>query len=216
MEGVFITGSNTGVGKTTVAIEIVRFLSQKQDLKVRKPVETGCSGSDNGNGPKDAIRLLDACVQKEPLAIVCPYRFDLEASAESASDTAGETLRLESLLEACKEGAKENFMLVEGAGGLYSPIAKGALNSDLAAGLGLPLVIVVKDELGAIGQALLTITAARQNNLRVLCIVLNQISKNSLANKEAICAYTKIPVMGFSLERSKEFCLEFEGLVKNT
>ncbi len=47
-----MTGSNTGVGKTTVAIEIVRFLSQKQDLKVRKPVETGCSYDDTVNGPK--------------------------------------------------------------------------------------------------------------------------------------------------------------------
>jgi len=61
-----VTGSNTGVGKTTVAIEIVRFLSQKQDLKVRKPVETGCSYDDTVNGPKDAILLSGACAQKEP------------------------------------------------------------------------------------------------------------------------------------------------------
>ncbi len=216
MKGVFVTGSNTGVGKTTVAIEIVRFLSQKQDLKVRKPVETGCSDGGTANGPKDAILLSDACTQKEPLSLVCPYRFELEASAESASNKAGKELSLDDLIKACLENTKGNFVLVEGAGGLYSPIAKMTLNSDLAAALGLPLVIVIEDELGAIGQALLTINAAEKNNLNVLCVVLNQISKNNLSNSEAICAYTKTPVLSFSLERTKEFCLEFAKLVKDS
>ncbi|HJP12715.1 MAG TPA: dethiobiotin synthase [Gammaproteobacteria bacterium] len=216
MKGVFVTGSNTGVGKTTVAIEIVRFLSQKQDLKVRKPVETGCSDGDTANGPKDAILLSEACTQKEPLSLVCPYRFELEASAESASNKAGEGLSLEDLIKACLENTKGSFVLVEGAGGLYSPIAKMALNSDLAAALRLPLVIVIEDELGAISQALLTINAAEKSNLDVLCIVLNQISKNSLSNREAICAYTKTPVISFSLQRVKEFCLEFAKLVKDS
>ena len=216
MKGVFVTGSNTGVGKTTVAIEIVRFLSQKQDLKVRKPVETGCSDGDTANGPKDAILLSEACTQKEPLSLVCPYRFELEASAESASNKAGEGLSLEDLIKACLENTKGSFVLVEGAGGLYSPIAKMALNSDLAAALRLPLVIVIEDELGAISQALLTINAAEKSNIDVLCIVLNQISKNSLSNREAICAYTKTPVISFSLERVKEFCLEFAKLVKDS
>jgi len=211
-----VTGSNTGVGKTTVAIEIVRFLSQKQDLKVRKPVETGCSDGDTANGPKDAILLSEACTQKEPLSLVCPYRFELEASAESASNKAGEGLSLEDLIKACLENTKGSFVLVEGAGGLYSPIAKMALNSDLAAALRLPLVIVIEDELGAISQALLTINAAEKSNLDVLCIVLNQISKNSLSNREAICAYTKTPVISFSLQRVKEFCLEFAKLVKDS
>ena len=216
MKGVFVTGSNTGVGKTTVASEIVRFLSQKQDLKVRKPVETGCSDGDTANGPKDAILLSEACTQKEPLSLVCPYRFELEASAESASNKAGEGLSLEDLIKACLENTKGSFVLVEGAGGLYSPIAKMALNSDLAAALRLPLVIVIEDELGAISQALLTINAAEKSNLDVLCIVLNQISKNSLSNREAICAYTKTPVISFSLQRVKEFCLEFAKLVKDS
>ena len=211
-----MTGSNTGVGKTTVAIEIVRFLSQKQDLKVRKPVETGCSDGDTANGPKDAILLSEACTQKEPLSLVCPYRFELEASAESASNKVGEGLSLEDLIKACLENTKGSFVLVEGAGGLYSPIAKMALNSDLAAALRLPLVIVIEDELGAISQALLTINAAEKSNLDVLCIVLNQISKNSLSNREAICAYTKTPVISFSLQRVKEFCLEFAKLVKDS
>ncbi len=215
MEGVFITGSNTGVGKTTIAVEIVRFLSQKQKIRVRKPVETGCTDSFNDKGPKDAIALMEACAHKEPLNIVCPYCFGLEASAESASNAAGKTLHLESLIKACRKNTEGGFMLVEGAGGLYSPIAKMALNSDLAVGLGLPVVIVVKDELGAISQALLTIAAAEKNNLDVLCVVLNQISNNNLANKEAVSTYTKIPVLSFSLSQTEEFCIEFEGLVKN-
>jgi dethiobiotin synthetase len=214
MKGVFVTGSNTGVGKTTVAIEIVRFLSQKQDLKVRKPVETGCSYGDTERKPKDAILLSDACIQKEHLGLVCPYRFELEASAESASKEAETGLSLDDLIRACHENTKGSFVLVEGAGGLYSPIAKRALNSDLAAALRLPLVVVIKDELGAVGQALLTISAAVKSHLNILCIVLNQISKNKLSNRKAICAYTKIPVIGFSLDGIEGFCLEFEKLVK--
>ena len=67
MKGVFVTGSNTGVGKTTVAVEIVKHMSQIRDVKVRKPVETGCEIGEQNFIPKDAIALSDACQLKEPL-----------------------------------------------------------------------------------------------------------------------------------------------------
>ena len=92
----------------------------------------------------------------------------------------------------------ESFVLVEGAGGLYSPIAEAALNADLANELQLPLLIVVRDELGAISQALLTLEAAKKNKLTVACVVLNVVESNSLSNKEALAAYTKTPVISFS------------------
>ena len=121
MKGVFVTGSNTGVGKTTVAIEIVRHISKTRLVKVRKPVETNCKLSEQGYIPKDAIALSAACQLQEPLNKVCPYCFEIEASAEMASTDSGEKLTLEDLVLACKRDVDESFVLVEGAGGTLLP-----------------------------------------------------------------------------------------------
>ena len=213
MNGVFVTGSNTGVGKTTVAIEIVRHISQTRDVKVRKPVETNCELSGKNYIPKDAIALSAACQQQEALEKVCPYCFEIEASPELASADSGVKLTLEDLVLACKHDVDESFVLVEGAGGLYSPIAEAALNVDLAIELQLPLLIVIRDELGAISQALLTLEAAKKNNLIVAGVVLNVLESNNLSNKEALTAYTKTPVVSFSQGDLGAFCSEIEKLV---
>ena len=213
MKGVFVTGSNTGVGKTTIAIEIVRHISQTRDVKVRKPVETNCVLSGQNYMPKDAIALSAACQQQEALEKVCPYCFEIEASAEMASTKSGKKLTLKSLALACKRDIDESFVVVEGAGGLYSPIAEAALNVDLATELQLPLLIVIRDELGAISQALLTLEAAKNNNLIVACVILNVVENNNLSNKEAIAAYTETPVVSFSQGGLDAFCSEIEKLV---
>ena len=213
MKGVFVTGSNTGVGKTTVAIEIVRHISQTRDVKVRKPVETSCEFSGQNYMPKDAIALSAACQQQEDLEKVCPYCFEIEASAEMASTESGKKLTLDELVLACRSNIGESCVVVEGAGGLYSPIAEAALNVDLAIELQLPLLIVIRDELGAISQALLTLEAAKNNNLKVACVVLNVVESNSLSNKEALASYTETPVVSFSQGGIGAFCSSIEKLV---
>ena len=110
MKGVFVTGSNTGVGKTTVAIEIVRHISKTRPVKVRKPVETNCEFSEKNYIPKDAIALVAACQKQEALNKVCPYCFEIEASAEVASADSGEKLILEDLELACKRDVDESFV----------------------------------------------------------------------------------------------------------
>jgi len=114
---------------------------------------------------------------------------------------------------ACKSEINESFVVVEGAGGLYSPIAEASLNIDLAIRLQLPLLIVIRDELGAISQALLTLEAAKNNNLKVACVILNVVESNNLSNKEALAAYTKTPIVSFSQDGLAAFCLEIEELV---
>ena len=213
MRGVFVTGSNTSVGKTTVAIEIVRHISKTRVVKVRKPVETNCETSEQKYMPRDAIALSAACQLQEPIDKICPYCFEIEASAEFASAGSAEKHTLEDLVFACKCDIDESFVLVEGAGGLYSPIAKAALNVDLAIELQLPLLIVIRDELGAISQALLTLEAAKKNKLTVACIVLNVVKSNNLSNKEALSAYTETPVISFSQGDLEDFCSEVEKLV---
>jgi len=213
MNGVFITGSNTEVGKTTVAIEIVKHLSKVREVKVRKPVETNCDLVDGSHIPKDAVALKEACNSKELLNIVCPNCFALEASPEEASVSAGKTLGLGDLVEACNNQVGESFVLVEGAGGLYSPIAEKALNSDLAVLLQLPVIIVVRDELGAVSQGLLAIEAAKKNNLEVACLVLNEINPNTLSNKESLTGYTNVPILLFSKDNLEFFNSEIERLI---
>ena len=212
MNGVFITGSNTDVGKTTVGVEVIRHLSKTRKVKVRKPVETNCQLINETYAPKDAIALNEVCSEPELISIVCPYCFELEASPEEASSHDGTTLSIDALVSACNADTEDSFVVVEGAGGLYSPIADASLNSDLAKRLQVPIVIVIRDELGAISQALLTIEAAKKNKLSVSCVVLNEIQANDLCNKEALAAYTKIPVVSFSTKNLGLFYTEIERL----
>ena len=117
MNGVFVTGSNTEVGKTTVSVEIIKQLRKKRKVVVRKPVETDCELVDGSYFPKDAVKLNEACGSGESLSQVCPYCFELEASPEEASLDAGKSLGLEDLVYACNDGVGESFVFVEGAGG---------------------------------------------------------------------------------------------------
>ena len=213
MNGVFVTGSNTEVGKTTVSVEIIKQLRKKRKVVVRKPVETDCELVDGSYFPKDAVRLNEACASGESLSQVCPYCFELEASPEEASLGAGKTLSLEDLVYACNDGVGERFVFVEGAGGFYSPIADKALNSDLAVQLELPVIIIVKDELGAISQALLTIDAVLSKKLKIAFVVLNEVCENTLSNLGALRSYTDVPVLKFSTKNSELFYLEAEKLI---
>ena len=213
MNGVFITGSNTEVGKTTVSVAIIRRLRKQRQIIVRKPVETDCEMVNGSYLPKDAIKLNEACSSGECLDLVCPFCYELEASPEEASLHAERPLELVDLVKACRSKVDEHFVFVEGAGGIYSPIANNALNSDLAAELGMPIIIVVKDELGAVGQALMAINAAKSQKLKIACIVLNEIEPNQLSNAKALRGYTKTRIVEYSKTKLEPFYSEIEKLI---
>ena len=213
MNGVFITGSNTGVGKTTISVEIIKHLRKNRQIVVRKPVETDCEIVNGNFQPKDAIKLNEACSSGEDLELICAFCFELEASPEEASAHASRLLELDDLVKACRFRVSDNFVFVEGAGGLYSPIANKALNSDLAAKLDMPVIIVVRDELGAVSQALLTINAAKSQQLKIACVVLNEIEPNQLHNAEALRAYTEVPIIEYSKNNLSSFCSKVEALI---
>ncbi len=194
MKGLFISGSGTNVGKTFIAQKVIKLLSKTRLVNVRKPVESDCKNVDNKLVAKDAELLSQACNTNESIDVVCKFKFEMCASAELASTSTGVDLTLDNLLNACRA---DEFVVVEGAGGLYSPIATQLLNSDLAQALGLPVVLVIKDGLGAINQALLSISAAKSHNLSIAVLVLNQIQANNLNNAEAISRYTDVPVVVF-------------------
>lgn len=181
MRGIFITGTDTGVGKTTIGIQVAKALRDNgQRVRVRKPVETGCeklAGSDILQ-PSDAVRLNAAVGAMDALEAVCPYRYGPPVSPEWAARLANRPLEVGDLHAACLNGVgDEDFLLVEGAGGFYSPIARGALNADLAAGMGMPVLLVVADRLGAVNQSLLAIEAIQMRGLALMGVVLNQVAQ---------------------------------------
>ena len=214
MKGLFISGSGTNVGKTFIAIRIIQALNANNRIVVRKPIESDCVKTAAGLLPKDAVLLSNACQHPEPLERVCHYRFAACVSGEKASTDKGVNITLRHLVQASEPSHHDDFVLVEGAGGLYSPMAVKILNSDLVRVLKLPLVIVVKDELGAINQALLSLEAAKLHKLKVKMLVLNQIHPNDLDNAKALRAYTHIPVVVFNKAHTQDFAFEINRLIQ--
>ena len=202
MKGLFISGSGTDVGKTFIAQHLVSLLTQSKIVSVRKPVESDCQVVNGYLATKDAIKLLKVSNVDDDIDIVCPYKFHQCSDAENASKASNIELSLDQLIDAC---VSDSFVVVEGAGGLLSPMAKNTLNIDLAKSLALPLIIVVKDELGAINQALLTIKVAKQYQLEIACVVLNQFEPNALENASVIRHYGGCNVVIYNSSLTAEF-----------
>jgi dethiobiotin synthetase len=188
MQGVFITGTGTGAGKTFVASEIARQLNQRNiNVIPRKPVESGCIKQGDELIPQDAIALKNAANYPGPLSEVCPYRFEPAISPERAARIANKTLTTEQLAQACLHDIEGDFVLVEGAGGFYSPLAEDGLNADLAVALQLPVLLIADDRLGALSQVLLTVEAIQTRELQLSGVVLNNLddSKNEHMDNSA-------------------------------
>ncbi|MFN3919633.1 MAG: dethiobiotin synthase [Methylohalobius sp.] len=197
VSGLFITGTDTGVGKTFIGAALVRAL-KRSGLKVwvRKPVETGCVRTPSGLLPQDAQLLNRAAGDLEPLKTVCPYRFEAAVSPERAARLCGQALELELLVEACRPPGK-GVMLVEGAGGFYSPIAAASLNADLAQALAFPVLVVAADRLGVIHQVLTTLEAVASRGLDSVGVVLNQIRRSdapTMDNFEDLQRFSQAPI----------------------
>ena len=170
MPGLFVTGTDTDVGKTAVAAVIARQLvAEGRRVGVYKPVASGVT-----TAASDARRLWEAA--DEPLTIeqVCPQAFTAPLSPPRAAQAEGRRVD-DALLRTGIEPwhAASDIVIVEGAGGLFSPASDRSLNVDLARDLGLPLVIVDAVRLGVIGRTLMAVTAARAAGLVVAAVVLS-------------------------------------------
>jgi dethiobiotin synthetase len=176
MHGIFITGTDTGVGKTFVAVQLARALTQ-QGIRVipRKPVESGCTRQNNALIPADAIALKAASSYAGTVQQVCPYPFEASISPARAAQLVGTMLNINDLTTACFNGVTDtDFLLVEGAGGFYSPLCSNGLNADLAQNLKLPIILVAEDRVGCINHCLLALEAAQKRRLNIKAIVLNR------------------------------------------
>lgn len=169
--GLFITGTDTGVGKTVVGCALAEMLRRAGiDVGVMKPIETGVGPQ----GPLDAISLLESAIAGDPLEEVCPERFELPAAPSVAAAWEGRSVDLERIRAAyAKLASRHDRLLVEGAGGLLVPIARGYSMADLARELGLPLLVVTRAALGTVNHTLLTLEVAAHRGLALAGVVIS-------------------------------------------
>jgi len=177
MVGLFITGTDTGVGKTYVGAMIARALrAGGYRVGVYKPAASGCRRERGKLISDDAVMLWRAAGERGRLDRVCPQRFLAPLAPHLAAREEGKRLdaiRLRRGLDYWRR--RSDVILVEGAGGLMSPMGKDEYVADLAYDFGFPLIVVARNSLGTINQTLQTLIAAAafREGLEVAAIVLN-------------------------------------------
>ena len=169
--GLFVTGTDTGVGKTVVACSLLRaFRARGIDVGGMKPIETGV-GSE---GPLDALALRKAAGGAAALDDVCPLRFTLPAAPTVAARAEGRSVEVWAIHKAYERmRARHDCVIVEGAGGLLVPATEELSMADLARELDLPLLIVARASLGTINHTLLSLEAAVERGLAVVGVVIS-------------------------------------------
>ena len=200
--GIFITGTDTGVGKTLVAASLAACLRDRgYRVGVMKPAETGCLERNGMMVPEDAVRLREASGCDEPLEKICPYRFAEALAPSIAAERAGQKIDVDLLLATYGEiSAEYDITIVEGAGGLMVPLLPSYTYADFARVLKLPLVVVAANKLGVLNHLLLTLEHASCKGLSMLGYVLNRMSSETSpateTNREVLSGLSGVPCLG--------------------
>lgn len=181
--GVFISGTDTGVGKTAVAAGFLRCASHFRNARYWKPVQTGADCDTT-----EVARLSGLSLSQ---LIVTHYRFPDPLSPHLAASLSGGKICVDELTLRFEEVAHEDFIIVEGAGGLLVPLNSSTLIVDLPKTWNLPVILVAEDRLGAINQTLLSIEACQNRGVEILGVVWNLATKE-FGNAEAVAQYSGI------------------------
>jgi dethiobiotin synthetase len=189
--GVFIAGTDTGVGKTALGTALL-VLARRLGLRPLpfKPAETGCAPD-----PQDAARLRAAAARDDlPLSSVCPFPLRPPVAPLLAAAQAGLTLSLAALT--ALPDAPADFVLVEAAGGLLTPYAADITAADLAAAFALPVLLAARNGLGTINHTALSLAELRRRNLPLAGVILSDSSGADTPdrphNAELIAAQTGV------------------------
>ena len=206
-KGFFITGTDTGVGKTVITAALIKAV-KRLDLKVcgMKPIETGCLKSkfkvQDTLLPSDGIFLKKISNVNDSLDLITPIRFKNPLAPLPASKKEGVSIDFQKIKKSFTELSKKyDVVIVEGIGGLLVPITKDYFVLDLVRDFGLPLIIVSRPGLGTINHTMLTVNYAIKEGLIVAGIIINYShpSEGTLAentNPEVITQICPVPIIG--------------------
>ncbi|MBZ0155251.1 MAG: dethiobiotin synthase [Alphaproteobacteria bacterium] len=211
MKGVFVTGTDTGVGKTMVSAALICGVKRGgRRVGAMKPVETGCPARGGMLLPADGAFLREMAGTDDPLELIAPSRFALPLAPMVAAEQEGTSVDLDAVMSAYRIlREKYDFLVVEGAGGLLVPLRDDAASRrpspyfvcDLIKEMGLPAVVVARPSLGTINHTLLTVGHALGKGIPVLGIIINHSAPpgDTIAertNPDVLRRLSPVPVLG--------------------
>lgn len=195
-KGFFVTGTDTGVGKTIIASALVAVLkSLGLRTGVMKPLESGCAGSGKVLIPHDGIFLKQFANTEDPVSDISPSLFGSPLAPLAAAEIENKNVDLVDIRKAfSRMSRKYEALVIEGIGGLMVPLKKDYYVLDLAADLGLPLVVTARPGLGTINHTLLTVNIALKKGLDVAGVIINYPYRplNDLAEKTNLTILPRI------------------------
>lgn len=215
MNGLFITGTDTDVGKTALsALLLAELRRRKINAAPMKPAQTGCSIADGNRtiAPQSSrltvpdldysLSMASMSVSEEDYANMAPYRFEPACSPHLASEMAGTEIDIAEMMIAARSLISDyEFLLAEGAGGVMVPLNRHEIMMDLMQALKFPVLIAARPGLGTINHTLLTIRALRSDGLNIAGVVFVASTDQEFTfieedNATTIEQFGKVPVLG--------------------
>lgn len=221
MKSIFITGTDTEVGKTVVSAALLSILRGRGINAIpMKPIQTGCKRRKDKWLAPDLEFLLKAAnleISQEEKSLMCPYTFELPCSPHLAAEHVEERISLEYIIRCFRElEEKGDMVIVEGAGGILVPINGNKMMLDLMVMLKLPVILVARPGLGTINHTLLSIHELNRAGLIVLGVVFcetapaagNYIEED---NRLTIARLGQVPILG-----TLPFITDIAGKIEST
>ena len=201
MNGAFVTGTDTGCGKTVVSLGLVAALQARGLLvQTMKPVAAGCERTAAGLRNPDARRLRHQASREAPYELVNPYAFEPPIAPHIAAEEMGVTIELTTICQRAGALAEQaDFLVVEGVGGWRAPLGPKLFASDLPGGLGLPVIMVIGLKLGCINHSLLTAESIRAGGNALLGWVATRVTPRMAVpekNLATLVALIDAPFLG--------------------
>lgn len=200
--GIFVTGTDTGVGKTVVAAGLAVALRKKGfDVGVMKPVESGCVRENGRLIPEDAVLLRNTAGCSDDLETINPYSLEHPLAPAVAAELEGVEISLNRIKQAYDTlVTRHRFVIVEGAGGALVPLTGRYFMADMAKELRIPMLIVCGANLGVINQTLLTEYYAEHEGISVVGVIMKNVSETrglaEMTNPDAVKRWLRVPFLG--------------------
>ena len=201
-EGIFITGTDTAVGKTLIAAGLVAALKERGvDVGVMKPLESGAPSFGSAPIPRDALYLKEIAGVIDDLNLINSYCFQAPLAPGVAAEKEGVEIDLKRIKMQYEElKGRHQFMVVEGAGGLLVPVAEGVLLPELIKLLELPLILVARSSLGTINHILLSLFYCQEEGLEVKGVIMSESTPDAdpseESNAQVVAQFSGVPVLG--------------------